>query len=141
MQKALKIATFHKRQGDLVTFVRGQDKFLRSFHWHRIYISTLFTWELPRTIRTIKYYATSVDSAEHIIVGGIAATLMPDYIRTNVPCSIIEGLLDKRGMLGASSPPIAEAVPDYGILDSVKYEYRPRDAYFVRITKGCIRFL
>ena len=30
-------------------------------------------------------------------------------------------------------------VPDYGILDAVPYNYRPGDAYFLKITKGCFR--
>jgi len=30
-------------------------------------------------------------------------------------------------------------IPDYGILDTIGYDYQPRDAYFLRITKGCIR--
>lgn len=135
----LKIATYHKGRGDSVSFVRGKDELLRSLHWHRIYVASLFTWELPRTVKTIKYYASSVASPEHIIVGGVGATLLPDYIRKNASCSVIEGPLDKRGLLGANSPPIAEMVPDYGILDTVEYDYQPRDAYFLRITKGCIR--
>ena len=30
-------------------------------------------------------------------------------------------------------------VPDYSILDTVEYDYKPQDAYFLKITKGCIR--
>lgn len=135
----LKIAAYHKERRDSVTFVRGRDEAMRSLHWHRLYVASLFTWELPRTIQTIKYYAPSVDSTDQIIVGGVAATLLPDYIRNNVSCTVIEGCMDKRGLLGPNSRPIAEMVPDYSILDSVPYDYKPRDAYFLRVTKGCIR--
>ncbi len=135
----LKIAAYHKARHDSVTFVRGKDEAIRSLHWHRIYVASLFTWELPRTIEVIRYYATAVDSNGQIIVGGVGVTLLPEYIRNNVCCTVIEGPLDKRGLLGPNSRPIAEMVPDYSILDRVPYDYKPRDAYFLRITKGCIR--
>jgi hypothetical protein len=135
----LKLAAYHKERGDSVTFVRGRDEAIRSLHWHRIYVASLFTWELPRTVETIKYYASSVSSSAHIIVGGVGATLLPDYIRNNASCTVIEGALDTRGLLGPNSRPVAEMVPDYCILDMVEYDYQPRNAYFVRITKGCIR--
>ena len=40
----LKIASYHKKRGDAVTFVRGRDESLRSLHWHRVYVASLFTW-------------------------------------------------------------------------------------------------
>lgn len=135
----LKIAAYHKERRDSVTFVRGRDEAIRSLHWHRVYVASLFTWELPRTVQTIKYYAASVDSTDRIIVGGVGATLLPHYIRNHVSCAVIEGPMDKRGLLGPNSRRIADMVPDYSILDTVPYDYKPRDAYFVRITKGCIR--
>jgi hypothetical protein len=52
---------------------------------------------------------------------------------------VIEGPLDVPGRLGRETPAIANLVPDYSILKRVDHEYHPRDAYFVRITKGCIR--
>jgi len=135
----LRISSYHKHLGDSVTFVRGLDETLRSLHWHRIYVASLFTWELPRTVKTVRFYADSVASPYDIFVGGIAATLMPEYVRENTTCTVLEGRLDKKGMLGPNSPPIAELPPDYGLLDLVDYDYQPRDAFFVRITKGCFR--
>ncbi|MBN2285964.1 MAG: cobalamin-binding domain-containing protein [Tissierellales bacterium] len=135
----LKLSTYHKRQGDSVTFVRGRDENLRSIHWHRIYVSSLFTWELQRTVKTIKYYQKSVSSHNDLFVGGIGATLLPEYIRDKVDCRIIEGQIEKHGILDPNSPPIAHMIPDYDILDNVDYTYEPGDAYFGRITKGCIR--
>ncbi|HHW11261.1 MAG TPA: cobalamin-binding domain-containing protein [Firmicutes bacterium] len=135
----MRISTFHKGQGDAVTFVRGTDPAMRSVSWDRIYVSSLFTFELPRTVRTIKYYRTSVNSDKDIYVGGIAATLKPDYIRNYVDCSLIVGPLDKPGMLGGDMKPVASLVPDYDILRMVNYRYEPEDTYFCRITVGCIR--
>ncbi len=135
----MKIATYHKGIGDHITFVRGNDQKLRNLHWHRIYVSSLFTWELPRTVKTIKYYVSAVNASKDIYVGGVGATLLPDYIRQNVECTIVEGQMDSEGRLDPGSPAIAELAPDYSILDSIDYSYNPKDAYFVKITKGCIR--
>jgi len=135
----MKISTYHKNRGDCVTFVRGRDPEMREMHWHRIYISSLFTWELPRTVKTINYYQSSVSSSKDIYVGGIGATLLPDYIRQNAPCTVIEGPLDKPSMLGRQKTLISECVPDYDLLTSVSYDYKPTDAYFTRVTTGCVR--
>lgn len=136
----MRLSAFHKSRGDAVTFVRGKIASRRDSEWHRIYISSLFTYELPRTIDTIKYYAPAVaDPAKEIFVGGIGATLMPEYIRERVPCQVVEGALDKTDMLGPGTPPIADYIPDYDLLTSTTYKYRPEDSYFVRVTKGCIR--
>nr|VFK25954.1 MAG: hypothetical protein BECKMB1821G_GA0114241_101716 [Candidatus Kentron sp. MB]VFK33784.1 MAG: hypothetical protein BECKMB1821I_GA0114274_105316 [Candidatus Kentron sp. MB]VFK76381.1 MAG: hypothetical protein BECKMB1821H_GA0114242_105416 [Candidatus Kentron sp. MB] len=98
-----------------------------------------YPWELPRTVKTIHYYAGSVNSPQNIYVGGIGATLLPEFIRKQIDCTIIEGQIEKPGVLGQDSPPIAGIVPDYAILDSVDYKYEPVDAYFAKITKGCVR--
>ncbi|MGE4421668.1 MAG: hypothetical protein AB7D39_05170 [Pseudodesulfovibrio sp.] len=135
----MKISSWHKSIGDQVSFVRGCNNEMRDFHWNRVYISSLFTWELPRTVKTIKYYSKSVSSPEDIYVGGIGATLIPEFITDQVGCTLIEGQIEQPGMLGEDSPAIAEMIPDYEILKSVDYAYQPEDAYFLRITKGCIR--
>ncbi len=135
----MRISTYHKGRGDCVTFVRGRVPEKRKRHWHRIYISSLFTWELPRTVKTVRYYAGSVSSPEDIFVGGIGATLLPEFIRDQIECTIIEGQIEKRWVLGRNSPPITRLIPDYSILSSVDHKYEPDDAYFARITKGCVR--
>jgi len=136
----MRLSTYHKSEGDNVTFVRGRNPDLRSVNWHRIYISSLYTWELPRTLKTIKYYGTAVNNPKDIIVGGTAVTLLPQYIRSKTNVTVIEGLLDRPNMLGIGSKAIAKLIPDYSIIEAVPdYEYFPADAYFTKITKGCIR--
>ncbi|MHC1783976.1 MAG: cobalamin-binding domain-containing protein [Anaerolineaceae bacterium] len=136
----LRLSTYHKSINDSVTFARGKVIDLRQSDWHRIYISSLFTYELPRTIDTIKYYSKCVpDPATDIIVGGVGATLLPSYITDRVVCKVISGPLDQEGMVGKGSPRIDSFTPDYEILSSVNYEYLPKDAYFFRTTVGCIR--
>jgi hypothetical protein len=135
----MRISTYHKRIGDAVTFTRGKVSKLREANWHRIYISSLFTYELPRTVETIKYYLSAVEKPSDIFVGGIGATLLPQYIKDRVKCQVIEGPLDQPNMLGPDTPAIATYVPDYDMISSVDWEYEPEDSYFCRVTKGCIR--
>jgi hypothetical protein len=134
----LRLSAYHRQKGDLVTFARGKVPALRDLRWHRIYISSLFTYELPRTVSTAKYYLGSVDSPKDLVVGGIGATLMPQYLRDRLPCSIVPGVLDRPGLLGPGTPAIDRFQPDYGLIQGSDL-YNPSDAYFVRVTKGCIR--
>jgi hypothetical protein len=135
----LRISSFHKARGDSVTFARGCHEDLRNAHWHRVYIASLFTWELPRTIRTIEFYRPSVARPENIVVGGIGATLMPEYITERVSCTVISGPVDRKGRLARNAPSLEKIVPDYSIVDSGQWNYQPTDAYFCRTTKGCVR--
>lgn len=135
----MRLSAYHKKRGDCVSFVRGKNEVARKLPWHRIYVSSLFTWELPRTVDTIRYYLPSVQAPEDVFVGGVGVTLYPEYVRESVPCTIVEGQLNKANMLGSRTPAIATLTPDYSILETVDYPYAPRDAYFTRITQGCIR--
>ena len=135
----MRLSTYHHSRGDRVAFICGQSKWACSRRWDRIYIASLFTWELPRTADTIDFYLGSVNQPADIFVGGVGVTLLPDYIRQRSGCTVIEGPLDIPGRLGPGTPAIANLVPDYGLLTRVDYDYYPRDAFFVRITKGCIR--
>jgi hypothetical protein len=135
----LRIASYHKSVRDSVTFTRGCVDALRSAHWHRIYVSSLYTWELPRTVRTVQYYGNSVSAPTNIVVGGIGVTLMPGYVQERVPCTVVCGRVDRRGKLGRGTPSLERYIPDYSILDTPGWTYEPRDSYFCRTTKGCIR--
>jgi hypothetical protein len=135
----MRLSTFHRGRGDRVAFVRGQHEWARCRHWDRIYVSSLFTWELLRTADTIDFYLNSVKRTADIFVGGVGVTLLPEYIHQRSGCTIVEGPLDIPGRFGPGTPAIADLVPDYGLLKRVDYDYYPRDAFFVRLTKGCIR--
>jgi len=135
----LRLSSYHKEAGDAVTFARGRVPWLQQLKWHRVYISSLFTWELPRTVKTIQYYSRSVESCSDIVVGGIGATLYPSYIAEHVDCRVIEGPLDGPGIISGERRAISSYIPDYALLDRIAYDYKPRDAYFCRVTRGCIR--
>ncbi len=135
----MRLSTYHQGRGDRVRFVRGKDEWSRARRWDRVYVASLFTWELPRTAETVKYYERCVKDAKDIFVGGVGVTLLPKYIKERFACTVVEGPLDRPGKLAPGAPAIADFVPDYGLLKRVHYDYYPRDAYFVRVTKGCIR--
>lgn len=136
----MRISTLHKTLGDSVSFVRGKEPQFREAHWHRIYVSSLYTYELPRTVATIDYYGHSVaEPAKDVIVGGIGATLLPSYVTSRTQCRVVTGLLDGPDRLGLSEPPVSQMVPDYGMMASVSWPYQPNDAYFTRASRGCIR--
>jgi len=135
----LRIASYHKNIGDNVTFTRGCNLELRNLQWDKIYVSSLFTYGLPCTVKTLKFYRNSVNSFKDLIVGGIGVTLMPDYILQNVDCRIVTGPLLQPNILNGEKQAIAKYIPDYEIIDSPFWSYSPRNSYFCRVTTGCIR--
>jgi len=135
----MRISAYHKERGDVVTFVKGKLPAYKDVSWNKIYVSSLFTYELPRTVDTIRYYSKSIESADDLIVGGIGATLLPSYIKERIKCRVIEGPLDKKGKLADGSPIISKYTPDYDLIRNSDYTYLPEDSYFCRVTIGCIR--
>lgn len=136
----LRISAFFKSMGVTPILTRGLDPSCKNLQWDKIYISSLFTYELPRTVKTISYYKDSIaNPEENIVVGGVGASLMPEYIREKAVCKVITGPLCKGKELGFNEPPIATCIPDYDILTTVGKKYKPDDVYFTRITLGCIR--
>ena len=135
----MKISAFHRRIGDEVVFVRGQCPEALSQLWGKVYLSSLFTWELPRTVKTIKYYSDCVANPSDLIVGGVGATLMPDYIQSQVACRVVRGPLNRKGLIDPNVPAIDNTTPDYSMIEQADYDYSPSDSFFTRCTQGCIR--
>lgn len=136
----MKIATYHREKGDVVKFAKGQLKPNDHFICDRIYISTLFTFEWEKTKQAISYALSLVNNPTAIYVGGILATLKPDWISQNFPkVNIINGLLNQRGKLGFNDDEKIDTLPpDYTILDQVKDEHEYRaNAFFTYTTRGC----
>lgn len=141
----MKISTYHKNKGHNVIFFKGLSKELRAQIWDRIYISTLFTFYWKRTIETIRYYSKSVKNLSDIYVGGVMASLLKNDIQNEIPVTVIEGLLDRKGKLGYSDDYLVDSsIPDYSIIDSqcnvlLNYIYPTSDCYIAYATRGCIR--
>lgn len=134
----MKIATYHKFRGDYVSFVKGCNPLLLNQKWDRVYISTLFTFHWKKSLETILFYRPTVESNEQIIVGGVMATLLSNEIRKETGARVLEGLLDKPGILDANDKQIIDTLPpDYNILNNIEYKYGIDDAYIGYATRGC----
>jgi len=136
----MKIAAFHKQQGDEVRFVKGLSKEIQEQMWDRIYITTLFSFYWAETIKTIKYYKFSVKDPQNLYIGGPMATIMADEIEIETGFKPVKGLLNERGKLRLPNDHVIDnIVPDYSILDEIDYKYPANNAYFGYMTRGCIR--
>ena len=153
----MKLASYHHQRGDVVQFVKGEDRAVLFEQWDRVYVTTLFSFEWKRTSTAIDYAIQAAgNQPERVFVGGIAASLMhSDFVNEprwagvrfiagllNGPPSLALQLSKTDGDFGAddtSTHPIEERVPDYSILDHVDYAYPVHDAYFGYASRGCIR--
>ena len=45
----MKLASYHRQRGDLVQFVKGEDRAVLLEPWDRVYVTTLFSFEWTRT--------------------------------------------------------------------------------------------
>lgn len=136
----MKISFFHKNiLHDYVRFTKGKlPPALSGTKWDRVYVTSLFTFEWKATIEAIEYAKTLVDSVDKIVVGGIAATMLPDQMYEETGIRPVCGLLNEPGKLGLPGDEcIDQITPDYSMLDDVDYVYPFNDAYFLSATKGC----
>lgn len=136
----MKISYFHKNvMHDYVRFTKGKlPKELSGTKWDRVYVTSLFTFEWKATMEAIDYAKSLVDSSEKVLIGGIAATMLPDQIYEETGIKPICGLLNEAGKLGLPGDEyIDQIVPDYSMLSDIDYVYPFNDAYFLSATKGC----
>ena len=102
----MKISTWHKKKKDDVQLIKDGPHSVTLDHFERkqrcykklkdhydiIYITSLFTYQAQYVIESIKYYKNRFPNAR-IRVGGIMATLMPEYIREKTGIEPHVGLL------------------------------------------------
>ncbi|MDR2595013.1 MAG: hypothetical protein LBC87_09625 [Fibromonadaceae bacterium] len=92
-----------------------------------ICITTLFTFYWKKTIDTINFAKHFCKKGE-IKVGGIAATILPQYIKEETKIDPYIGLWD-----------VVDNLPlDYSILEEIDYKYPANNAYFAYTTRGCV---
>jgi len=140
----MKISTWHKRKGDIVQLIKDTshnetlDLFEKNERCYKklkdnydvIYITSLFTYQAPFVIDSIRYYKNRFPNAR-IRVGGIMATLLPEYIKEKVGIEPHVGLLR-----GAENCP-----PDYswypGLSYSISFTTRgcPKNCPFCAVKK------
>ena len=105
-----------------------------------IAITTLFTFCWKEIIDTINGAKEFIASSGRILVGGIAASLVPEELERETGITPIKGILNKPFMIDSDSDVIIDDLPlDYSILEETEYTYPSHDAYFAYTTRGCIR--
>jgi len=147
----LKISTWHKSKGDNVQFIKDTlhnqtlDLFeqnekcyknLLKDHYDVIYITSLFTYQAHYVTEAIRYYKNKFRGAR-IKIGGIMATLMPEYIKEKTGIKPHVGLL--RG--------VENCPPDYSLYPGLSYSISfttrgcPRNCSFCAVKKHEPEFL
>jgi hypothetical protein len=128
----MKISTKHKQQGDTVEYLKGFSSESKNKQPDIIYISTMFTYYSKQTIDCINHYSKTFPAAE-IQVGGIFATLMPDYIEKKTGIKPFLGYSDE----------LDHYRPDYNLVPTF-IEQSPKvkkwkDYSILFSTRGCPR--
>lgn len=103
-------------------------------------VTTLFTFYWKQTVETINTAKLFCDKAGRMLVGGIAATILPDQIFQDTGIHPHKGLLDQPGVYDEGNTDIIDELPlDYSILYEIDYQYPASNAYFGYMTRGCPR--
>ena len=105
--------------------------------WDRVLVTTLFTFYADITIETIRF-AKRLD-AQEIQVGGVMASVVPDYIEKETGIRPSTGILAVPGIFNDKPLPyLIDNLPlDYSILEEIDYRYPAADAFFAHTTRGC----
>lgn len=105
-----------------------------------ICVNSLFTFFFVETVNTINFAKKFLTEGGKIYIGGVAATLIPQYFEEATGIKPHIGLLDKPDALDKQDDVIIDTLPpDYSILNEVDYQYPSADAYITYTTRGCIR--
>jgi hypothetical protein len=114
-------------------------KYQKNPRFDVVCITTLFTFHWNITIETINFAKKLCKDISSVFVGGIAATIVPDYIEKETGIRPITGILDKPGVLDKRNKTVIDTLPlDYSILYEIDYKYTTTDAFFSYSTRGCI---
>jgi len=113
-------------------------KYLENPKWDRICICTLFTFYWEKTIDTINSFKILCKNDNEVLVGGVAATVLPKELEKDTGIRPWEGLLNKPGILDDNDIIIDNLPLDYSILNEIDYVYPENNGYYGYMTRGCI---
>lgn len=104
-------------------------------------VTTLFTFYWKKTVDTINEAKVFLKPKKgRMLVGGIAASILPNEFYEATGVHPHEGLLDKPGAIDEGNEDVIDELPlDYSILEEIDYKYPASDAYFGYMTRGCPR--
>ena len=120
----MKFSTYFESKGWNVVYVEGTQFFHLPKKVDKIIVTGIFTFDLPKVVEVINYYKSKYHlSNKNVHVGGIAVSLMPDYIREMCgDVNICIGICEKVDQLKL----------DYSIYPHIDYSI----GYS---TRGCVR--
>lgn len=118
----MKISTWHKKRGDIVKYIRANSFIDVDFKPHLIYITSLFTWDLPIVVSTVNAFKHRFPDAK-IKIGGVGVSAMPEYIKEKTGITPHIGVLKE----------IDEMPPDY----MLSTETKKMNASMVFTSRGC----
>lgn len=103
-------------------------------------VTTLFTFYWKQTVDTINTAKLFCKKDGRMLVGGIAATILPEQMYKETGIQPHKGLLDQPGVYDEGNTDIIDELPlDYSILYEIDYSYPASNAYFGYMTRGCPR--
>ena len=88
----LKLASYHRLEGDTVELVRGNK--CPNQKPDLIYITSLFTWAWKPVWDSVTYYKSSNGNAK-LSLGGLYASLMPEHAKLSVLDHIYTGVFEE----------------------------------------------
>jgi hypothetical protein len=107
----------------------------------RVCVTTLFTFYWKETVETILFAKKLCKPKGAVLVGGIASSLVPEYIEQETGIKPHIGLLNEPYLYDkdAKGNVVIDELPlDYSILDEIDYIYQTANAYFGYMTRGCV---
>ena len=121
----MKISSMLKQTNkDCSVFTQVGNEIPQGLHYpDSIYITSLFTWDIDKVINSARYYQSKFRDAK-IIIGGIAASLLPDYVYSKTGIKPHVGLLESA----------ESCFPDYTAKFGRKINYS-----ISFTSRGCIR--
>ncbi len=134
----LKLASYHRKQGDAICLVRGDLEKDQIFFEHpngnisknltpdTILITSYFTYWSKYVRSSVKYYRELFPNAR-IVVGGIYASLMPEHCKKYTKCDEV--------FIGTHEE-AEKCKPAFSYLE--KY-YGEKDYQIIHTSRGCIR--
>lgn len=123
----MKLSRKHQNDGHEVQYIKGNDASLSP---DIINISTTFTYYAEETINCINFYRANYPNA-YIEVGGIFASIMPEYIKEKTTITPRVGCFDDLDALKPDYPLMTE------IIRQTPYCKKWEDFSFLFTTRGC----
>ncbi len=122
------------------SFFIHKDYFKKEFRLYDVVcVTTLFTFYWDITIDTINFVKNLCKNEDGVKVGGVMASILPDYVEEATGIRPHVGTLASPGALDKGNEIIIDTLPlDYSILEEIDYEYPASDSYYAYMTRGCI---